>query len=120
MSQKLNFYMKKILLVCKRPKKHICVSKGNKPDFFVNFSQFHCSWIRIGSSFAMRIQDSEINADPDPQPENNLKDNCLFRTSSLFLHPLSLSAPGNTKLGWLLVNVITTPRNKARTTRNKA
>ncbi len=30
-------------------------------DLFVNFSKFPCSWIRI------RIQKSQINADPDPQ-----------------------------------------------------
>ncbi len=42
-------------------------SKGKKPGLFVNFGQFQ--WSVSGSAFPIliRIQDSQINADLDPQ-----------------------------------------------------
>jgi hypothetical protein len=41
--------------------------KGRKLGSFVNYDQFPCCWIRIHFPNTGRIQDSQINADPDSQ-----------------------------------------------------
>jgi hypothetical protein len=42
--------------------------RGTQSDLCVNFGQFRCSWIRMRiAPIRLRMQDSQINADPDPQ-----------------------------------------------------
>ncbi len=76
-SQKVEFYMKNIPYLKKVIGQKTygtyegtnAFLKGRKPESFLNFGNFHATG--SGSAFRIRIrfriQDSRINADPDPQ-----------------------------------------------------
>jgi hypothetical protein len=68
--KKLNFYMK-IYLKFAKGKKHTykgtkAFFKGRKPGLLVSFGQFHASGSGSAFPIRIRIQNKQMNADPDP------------------------------------------------------
>jgi hypothetical protein len=74
-------------------------SKGRKPGLLVNFGYFHAPGSGSGSAFPIRIriciQDSQINADPDPQHCLDLLKESEFKTAKPM--KISLKCPRNSK-----------------------
>jgi hypothetical protein len=81
--------------------------KGRKPGLFVNFDKFPCSWIR--ARISIRIQDSQMNADLDPQ-------HCILTSlcCKILEAQLRISIPNTVQIrisntfprGFLLLNTI--------------